>query len=262
MRVAIHQPNYVPWCGFFAKLGAADALVLLDDAQMPRGRSYVSRAQVLGEAGAQWLTVPTHHAADEPIHTVRCVDASFCRRHLLTLRSRYARCRCFTEVMALLAPIYTEFERRIAEEPRLVVLNQRLLAAIAAYLGLRQPMLLASELGAADPRHSRKIGEEIGAEIGGEIGAEINEERAKGARLIELVRAAGGTTYVSGAGGTRYQDPAAFAAAGLRLEVRRYEPVPYEQGRAFVPGLSILDALFRLGPGARELLRYPDGDTP
>lgn len=250
MRVAIHQPNYVPWCGFFAKLGAADVLVLLDDVQMPRGRSYVSRAQVLGEAGPQWLTVPTHHAADEPIRTVRCVDASFCRRHLLTLRSRYARSRCFTEVMALLEPIYTEFERRIREEPRLVVLNQRLLAAIAAYLGLRQPMLLASELVAAGPPRSQEIDPEVGREIG--------EERAKGARLIELVRSAGGTTYVSGAGGPRYQDPAVFTAAGLRLQIRRYEPVPYEQGRPFVPGLSILDALFRLGPGTRELLRYPD----
>lgn len=244
MRVAIHQPNYVPWCGFFAKLGAADALVLLDDVQMPRGRSFVSRAQVLGEAGPQWLTVPTHHAADDPIDEVRCVDASFCRKHLLTLRSRYARARCFGEVMSLLQPIYLGFARGIEEENRLVALNQRLLTAIAAYLDLRQPLLLASELGAASRQRSQEIREEIG------------EEKGKEARLIALVRAAGGTTYVSGAGGTRYQDPAAFTAAGLRLEVRRYEPVPYEQGRAFVPGLSILDALFRLGPGTRELLRY------
>lgn len=242
MRVAIHQPNYVPWCGFFAKLRAADALVLLDDVQMPRGRSYVSRAQVLGAAGPQWLTVPTHHTADEPIDKVRCVDASFCRRHLLTLRSRYARARCFGEVMALLEPIYIEFAREIEREPRLLTLNQRLLAAIAGYLGLRQSVLLASELGVTG--RSQDSGEEKGKE----------------ARLIELVRAAGGTTYVSGAGGPRYQDPAVFAAAGLRLEVRRYEPVPYEQGRPFVPGLSVVDALFRLGPGTRELLRYPDGD--
>lgn len=243
MRVAIHQPNYVPWCGFFAKLGAADALVLLDDVQMPRGRSYVSRAQVLGQAGPQWLTVPTHHAADEPISEVRCVDASFCRRHLMTLRSRYARDRCFAEVMALIEPIYLGFARQDAHAPRLVTLNLRLLAAITEYLDLRRPMLLASELHAPD--RSRQLAHEPGG------------ERGKEARLIDLVRAAGGTTYVSGSGGQRYQDPAAFAAAGLRLEVRRYVPVPYEQGRAFVPGLSIVDALFRLGRGTRELLRYP-----
>lgn len=229
MRVAIHQPNYVPWCGFFAKLRAADVLVLLDDVQMPRGRSYVSRAQVLGPQGPQWLTVPTHHAAAEPIHDVRCVEGAFVRRHLATLRARYGRQPHFPEVMARLEPIYTAAAAE--PQPLLGTLNQHLIGAIALYLGLQQPRILASTLGCPGR------GDE---------------------RLAALVRAVGGTTYVSGPGGERYQDPARFAAAGLRLLIRRYRPVPYEQGRPFVPGLSVLDALFRLGRGTTELLRYPD----
>ncbi|MFO0573920.1 MAG: WbqC family protein [Polyangia bacterium] len=236
MRVAIHQPNYVPWCGFFAKLRAADVLVLLDDAQMPRGRSYVSRAQVLGPDGPMWLTVPTHHAADERILDVRIADAGFGRRHLATLRARYGRAPHFAEIFGLLEPIYAAVAAEPPGERRLVTLNLRLLTALAAYLELDRPLVRASALGV--PRQQGERGDD---------------------RLIALVRAVGGRVYLSGPGGERYQDPAKFAAADLTLELRRYQPVPYDQGRPFVPGLSLLDPLFRLGRGAASLLRYPDG---
>jgi hypothetical protein len=240
VRVAIHQPNYVPWCGFFAKLRAADVLVLLDDVQMPRGRSYVSRAQVLGPDGPLWLTVPTHHAAHERILDVRPVDAGFCRRHLMTLRARYGRTPHFAEVLAVIEPIYAAVVAEPPEQRRLVTLNLRLIAALAAYLGLDRPLLRASALSV--PRSPD--------EHGGERGDD---------HLIALVRAVGGRVYLSGPGGERYQDPARFAAAGIELQLRRYRPLPYDQGRPFVPGLSLLDPLFRLGRDAASLLRYDEG---
>ena len=55
----MQQPNYAPWCGYFAKMLSADAFVFLDDAQLPQGRSYVSRVKIAqGRDGEQWLTVP------------------------------------------------------------------------------------------------------------------------------------------------------------------------------------------------------------
>jgi hypothetical protein len=60
----------------------------------------------------------------------------------------------------------------------------------------------------------------------------------------------------------KYQDPLAFRSAGIELDVCEYRPIPYEQDAAFVPGLSILDALFHLGKGSRTLLSYsPDTCT-
>ena len=76
-------------------------------------------------------------------------------------------------------------------------------------------------------------------------------------RLVALVKAVGGDTYVSGPSGPRYQAAEKFSAAGLGLEIRTYVPIAYPQAQPFVPGLSVLDALFRCGRQACALLRYP-----
>ncbi|HEX6737141.1 MAG TPA: WbqC family protein, partial [Vicinamibacteria bacterium] len=126
-------------------------------------------------------------------------------------------------------PVYAREWSRIAE------LNTALVRTVAAFLSLAPEFRPASEFGLGSTGDSR---------------------------LIDLTHAVGGSTYISGAGGQNYQDPAKFASAGLQLEVRRYEPVPYPQGApGFLPGLSILDALFRLGTAAREVLVYADAAT-
>ena len=47
MRIAIHQPNYIPWCGFFAKMKACDIFVFLDDAEISTRQSYVYRSKII-----------------------------------------------------------------------------------------------------------------------------------------------------------------------------------------------------------------------
>jgi hypothetical protein len=69
-----------------------------------------------------------------------------------------------------------------------------------------------------------------------------------GDRLVDIVTQAGGTAYLSGRGGAKYQDPAAFEAAGLDLVYTTFQPSPYPQvSEEFAPGLSVLDAVFNLG---------------
>jgi len=76
-------------------------------------------------------------------------------------------------------------------------------------------------------------------------------------RLVALVGAVGGDTYLSGPGGMRYQEPVKFSAAGIRLVVKTYTQIPYRQlAVPFQPNMSILDALFNLGRQTLDLLRY------
>lgn len=229
LRVAIHQPNYAPWCGFFAKLKAAQVLVLLDDAQLPRGRSYVARTRILGAQGPQWLTIPLSHGGSgelQQISEARIADPGWARRHLQTLRARYGRSPFFAEVFALLAPLYE------GAGPWLAEFNERLLHALLAYLGLQRRVVRASTLACAGR------GDE---------------------RLVALVQAVGGTTYLSGPSGPKYQAADKFSAAGLQLTIRTYVPLAYPQGQpSFVGGLSVLDALFRCGRATSELLVYPE----
>jgi hypothetical protein len=227
MIVAIHQPNYVPWCGYFAKIKHADAFIFLDDAQMPRKQSYVYRSEVCTHEGVrQWLSVPTHSAYGDPIRDVALVPNNWHVKHLKTLIGLYGRCAKFREVIEVLTPIYE------TPGPTLADFNIRLIFAVANYLGLQTNLYRSSDL------HAQGTSDD---------------------RLISLVQIAGGKTYLSGPGGQNYQSEEKFSLAGLALKVRQYRPIAYPQrGTCFTPGLSVLDALFNVGKEAVHLLDYAE----
>jgi WbqC-like protein family len=224
VRVAVHQPNYAPWCGYFAKMFAADAFVFLDDAQLPQGRSFVSRVKIAkGHDADQWLTVPVRKGA-KAIREVDFADEPWAEKHRRTLHHVYAKAAHFGAALDLVDPLYEDPGTSLAE------LNMRLIAAVAEYLGYEGEFHRSSD-------HPAGL--------------------AADERIAQLVSAVGGDVYVSGAGGQKYQSEAVYAQRGVRLEVRVYEPVPYERsGWDWVGGLSVLDALFHLGRGARDTLQY------
>ena len=56
-KISLHQPNFLPWLGFFDKMAKSDVFVIFDDVQFPRGKTYTSRTRIVnGEP--RWLTVP------------------------------------------------------------------------------------------------------------------------------------------------------------------------------------------------------------
>lgn len=224
MKVAIHQPNYLPWCGYFAKALAADLFIILDDAAMSNGRTYVSRTKIRSGEESRWLTVPTAVRGNPPIREVKFADSAWPTKHLASLRHTYRNAPCFDEVMDLLEPAYANAGEMLAE------FNFALIRRIVDYLGLTTEFRQSSDFAV---------------------------ETTSDDRLIDLVRKSGGSCYLSGKGGTNYQDPAKFAAAGIGLDVRVYDPVPYEaKGFPFIPGLSIVDCMFVMGRRAAGLLRY------
>jgi len=225
VTVAIHQPNYIPWAGYFAKMRACDVFVFLDDVQMPSRGNYVSRVLVPGASEPKWLSVPVNFKPGDRISEVRLADKGFAKKHLGTLRSLYARSPYFKQVFGLLEPLYSE------PGDTLGAFNMAVVEAIAGYLQMTCRFEKSSVL---------------------------KPEGESDDRLISLARLVGADTYVSGKGGQNYQDPAKFAATGIGLDVRVYKPVAYDQHRTdFGPGLSIVDALFNLGPAAVEILKYP-----
>lgn len=225
MRLGVHQPNFAPWCGYFAKMRQCDVFVFLDDAQMPGGQSYVYRTKIMGKNPQRWLSIPTKFHLGDSIMTVRFADAFWPVRHLDSIRSAYGRAPHFEEVYHLLEPIY--------ESPGeyLSLFNQRIIMTIADYLGINCRFVNSCEL----------------------------KEEGKGDdRLIHIAQKLGASTYISGKGGGNYQDPQKFAKAGIELQMRIYDPVPYPQNQpGFTPGLSIIDAICYLGKGTADLLSYP-----
>lgn len=230
MRVAVHQPNYAPWSGYFAKMFVSDVFVFFDDVQLPQGRSYVSRAKIAkGKDDEQWLTVPVSKSGSPSINEVRLADPGFATKHLSTLRQSYARTPYLDEVLDLVAPVY----ERAGES--LATFNMDLIRTLAGHLGWEGRFVLSSE------RPSDLRADE---------------------RIADLVSWVGGDTYVSGAGGENYQTDQTYKDRGVELEVRTYRPVEYARsGWDWVPGLSCLDALFHQGGAARDAMGYGDEDA-
>lgn len=230
--VAIHQPNYLPWLGWFAKAAQSDVFVLLDDVQFEKG-GYTNRVEVKTAQGRTLLTVPVEAGGATPPRIDELTiarDGRWAARHAKTLAQSYGR-----------SPVRTSLGPKIDEilasgETRLAVLNERLLRAMLDAFAIETRIVRASELG---PRAER--------------GA---------AGVVEICRRLGAATYLSGAGGRKYNDPAAFAAAEIDLAYATFaHPVYAQPHGAFETGLSAVDLLFSAPDDAPALLRAGIG-TP
>ena len=215
--VAIHQPNYLPWLGYFAKMAAADIFVLLDDVQFSKG-SYTNRVQMARAGAPVWLTVPVTHKFGAQIREVGIASPDWTRGHVETLKQAYRKAARFSEV-------WPELERWLAQASgSLADINSGLIRQFAARLGLSARLTMSSELPIA-------------------VDAAADQRLA----LIVAYLAPGGT-YLSGAGGAKYQTEPMFAAHGLKLAYSTFKLAPYAcSGDTFLPGLSVVDALFHLG---------------
>jgi WbqC-like protein family len=217
MIVAAHQPNYLPWLGYFYKIGHCDVFVLLDDVQFTKN-SYENRTRVKGPKGPFWLTQPVLHAGRAAQATS---EVEFdCRvawraKHLKTLTANYGRS---THAVSILRAC----EEWLADDSlHLSGTNIAIIEAVARLLGLKAEFVLSSTL---------------------------NVELKKGDRIAEICRRLGATAYLSGHGARSYQNEALFNERGIELLYSDFAVRQYPQlWGEFCPGLSIIDALFNLG---------------
>ena len=224
MKLAAHQPQYLPWLGYFDKMDRADLFVLLDTVQYKKNE-WQNRNRIRTATGWQWLTVPVHYRFPMTMKEVRIDDSGRWRRkHREALRTQYGR-------SPFLNPTFRALET-ILEAPfdRLSELNTRTVEVLAALLSVRTPLVLASSIGDLP------------------MGADD--------RLIALCRRFGCATYLAGAGGQDYMDLGAYRRAGIEVEFQIFRPPVYRQAHAgFEPALSAVDCLMNCGVDALHLLR-------
>lgn len=230
MIVAAHQPHYLPWLGYLAKVAACDLFVVMDDLQY-EDQNFQNRNRVKYNQGALWLTVPLERGAqsdricDKRIANGGSARQHWQRRHFETLRIHYQG-----------APYWRSYEpelRALYSRPwnDLLALDLHILQLHLRWLDIRTPLLLASSL--------RLTGQ-------------------KTDRLQALCEEVEADCYLSGGGGSRgYLDQAQLGRAGVRVEWQRFSHPHYPQrypALGFRSHLSALDLLFNCGPASREIL--------
>ncbi len=225
--IAVHQPNFLPWPGFFHKWMLADAMVLLDTVQFEKNE-WQNRNRIKTAQGPRWLTVPVHYHFPEAIGDVHIATGPWARKLCAGIEQAYAK-----------APFFRQFWPEIRDvliHPHALLcdLNVALIRVLGARLECTAPLYLASGLAVDNPDPT--------------------------GRLTGLCASLGGDAYLSGREGRRYLRRDAFALARLALYFQRVEAPAYPQLHGeFVSHLSVLDLLFNTGPDATRIIRGMGG---
>ena len=191
MIVAVHQPQYLPWLGYFDKMRRADVFCYLDDVQYKKNE-WQNRNRIKTAQGWQWLTVPVRYRFPEKINEVTINNtAGWQKKHLLALVTNYSRAPFYESYRAIFEDTFSREWKFISE------LNIHLLEHLRAALQIdEKPTVISSDL-------------------------DLREEPTN--RLIDICKVVGADTYLAGKDGANYMDLKRFETrkSGNQLEIRR-----------------------------------------
>jgi hypothetical protein len=218
MRLAIMQPYFFPYIGYFQLIAAVDRFVLYDNVKYTK-KGWINRNRYLLEGRDVVFSVPLKSDSDFREVRERQVAEDFDRRGLLErIRQAYRKAPCFEPAFAVLEKAVSNPERNLFGFVR------QSLADVCAYLGVATPIVPSSEI----PIDHSLRGEQ---------------------KVVAICRQAGASVYVNAIGGRELYRAAAFSAHGIELRFLKSRAIEYPQlGAAFVPWLSILDVLMFNSP--------------
>jgi hypothetical protein len=217
MIVSMHQPNYLPYLGFFQKMAMADLFIFLDVVQLAIG-GYTRRVRIRTKEGSDWISIPMVHenrlrAIDQ---AVLLPDSRWRKKHRNLLMANYDQ-----------APYYDPgFVDAFYSRPftRLQELNEDGIFYLMKRLGVGTRTIRASDLAPDRSLRSTDL-------------------------LVDILTRAGAEVFISGSTGRNYLDGAKFAEAGIQLRFHEFHPRPYPQRwPGFVPFLSAIDLAFNVPP--------------
>lgn len=226
MTVAIHQPNFVPWLGYFYKIHKCDVFVLLDNVQFTKN-GFTNRNRIKTPQGELWLTIPVVQSGKFGQDIDQCKVFSHQQaftKILKTVEANYRKTPGFKLYFEGFSNILNSADDSLCE------LNVSLIEWVNSVLGITTKMIRSSEL----------------KDITGE-----NTER-----LVSICQNLKADAYLAGLGAKKYQDDELFHKAGLEIITTPFKyPVYTQPWGDFMPGLSVLDVLFNCAEKAPEVLR-------
>ncbi len=273
MKCAIHQPQFLPWLGYLHKIYHADKFVFLDNVQFKKNE-FQNRNRLLVAGTAKWVTVPvSFHFGDTLRETRIAASVPWRKKIMHAIDLNYAKAPYFRQYRDSLGGVLEQEWGNLAE------LNAATVRWLMECLDIHTETFTSSRLGGArfpESRQERTPGEAWA------LLPELSQDPTQ--RLVDICLRVGADTYLSGAGGHTYLEPAEFEKAGIKLEFQDFRHPVYpqhhssqfavhgprstvrssssrarmvpedkqfiEEGAGFVPFLSALDGLLNCGGGA------------
>jgi hypothetical protein len=228
MVISVHQPQYIPWLGYFDKIAKSDGFVFLNEVQY-KDREFQNRNKIRTKDSWIWLTVPviSKGLGRQKISEVR-IDNSVAwqRKHSQSLKTCYGKAVFFERYFPFFENIYNSNFESLAQ------LNTEIIKYILGELGL-----------------ARKFYQDTDLDI----------QTQKTDRILEICQKLKADTYLSGSGGRQYLEEDKFKVSGVKLGYQEFAHPVYNQqvssqSKSFLPYMSVIDLLFNEGPNSKNIL--------
>ena len=223
MIVAVHQPQYLPWLGYFDKINKADVFCYLDNVQYKKNE-WQNRNRIKTAEGWQWITTPVIYRFSQKMNEVKINNSvNWRRKHLQALITNYNRAPFFREYIDFFEEVFSK------DWEFLSGLNVYLIEKLREILNLKEKLTVkASDLNLSDDPTDR---------------------------LIDICKSFGGDIYLSGEDGIKYMNLVRFKERGVKVIVQDFRHPRYPQLFGdFQSHMSIVDLLFNCGPESIEII--------
>lgn len=230
MILAGHQPEYLPYIGFFNKMTLCDKFILVDHVQFLK-KSWQNRNRIRGANGEILLTVPvlTKGKFYQKINEVEINNKlNWSEKHWKSISYNYSKAPFFDSYKGFFEELYSK------KWGKLVDLNESIIKHILSELKINAKIIRSSE---------------------------INPQGTKTDMLIDMCKKLNADTYLSGEGGGEYVEESKFEENGLNHVYRDFHHPVYNQlFRPFIPNMSVIDLMFNYGnERGREIIQKSGG---
>jgi len=227
--VTIHQPEFIPWLGFFNKVWQSDVFIIMDDVQFKKNHfENRNKIRVLSEQGWTWIKIPVfmkgrfgQKICDVDINSEG--EKRWKEVLLKSVKMSYQKTKFFPEVYEMIESCINQNTDKLCD------INICLILAIMKYLDMNKNVIIQSQLAMAS---------------------------AKEYLLVDLIKKSGCDTYLSGQSGKVYLDHKVMTENGITVLFQNFNHPQYEQVHGnFLKGMSIIDLLFNYGKESVDFLK-------
>jgi len=227
MTISAHQPEYLPYLGFFYKMAKADTFVLADHLQFTQSsQDFFNRNRIRTSQGWAWLTIPilTSGKGYQKINEIE-IDNSILwgRKHWQLIYFNYKKTPFFDRYSGFFENLYAK------KWQKLVDVNEQIIYYLQKELGISTALIKSSD---------------------------YDFKGKKTDLIIELCKKFKADTYLSGMGGKNYMDLELFKKNNLKYVFSDFKHPAYPQRfKPFLENLSAIDLLFNCGPKSLDIIK-------
>lgn len=240
MTIAIMQPYFMPYIGYFQAINAVDKYILYGNVNFEK-KSWVNRNRLMQRNGViEQMIVPIKKNSSSAFIKEIAIDyaTDWQRRLLRSIQTNYGKAPYFEETYSLLTSIFSK------EYEMLTELNTESIKAIARHLGITTE-IVADNSQYDDMEERLRKSDDAYVEFPYMLKTRPNRRTA---RVIEMCKREESNHYINAIGGMELYCKEELAQYGIQLEFIKTKPIVYDQfNNKFEPYLSIIDVLMHNG---------------